>query len=85
MRPRATWIDPRTRAAEWSLVRMMLFAAGGLLLLVCANVANVLLSVAAGRQRELTMRAALGASPGQLVMQILMESLMLSTIRRRVS
>ncbi len=76
----ATWIDPKTRAQEWSTVRVMMIAAAGLLLLVCANVGNLLLSIASGRQQELTMRAALGASPGNLVGQVLMESLLLSTI-----
>jgi len=76
----ATWIDPRARLGEWSTVRLMMIAAGGLLLLVCANVANVLLSIAMGRQRELTMRAALGASPWRLVRQLLAESVLLSLV-----
>jgi len=76
----ATWIDPRARLGEWSRVRLMMLAAGGLLLLVCANVANLLLSVATGRQREFTMRAALGASPGRLVRQVLIESVLLSMV-----
>ncbi len=54
--------------------------AGVLLLLVCANVANLLLSVAVGRQREMTLRAALGASPGRLIRQVLIENVVLSAI-----
>ena len=74
----ATWIDPRARAAEAGTVRMMLLAAGGLLLLVCANVGNLLLAVAAGRRRELALRAALGASRSTLAGQVLLESLFLA-------
>jgi predicted permease len=76
----ATWIDPRARLTEWSTVRMMMAAAGGLLLLVCANVANLLLSVALRRQHEMSVRAALGASPGRLVRQVLIENLLLSVV-----
>ncbi len=74
----STWIDPRARLAEWSTVQLMMAAAGGLLLLVCANVANLLLSVAMGRQREMSLRAALGASPGRLLRQLLIENVLLS-------
>ena len=74
----STWIDPRSRLAEWPTVRLMTAAAGGLLLLVCANVANLLLSMASRRQRERAVRAALGASPGRLVRQVMMENIVLA-------
>ena len=59
---------------------VLMGAAGAVLLIACANLASLLLSRAVGRRGELGIRAALGAQPGRLVRQLLVEALLLSTI-----